>query len=400
MSLYSQLTEEQKFIVKSTVPLLESAGPELTSYFYRRMLGEHPELKNVFNMSHQTSGKQPFALFSAIAAYAKNIDDISVLNHAVSRIANKHTSLNIKPADYDIVGHNLIETLRELAPDALTPDVESAWRAAYSALAEAFINLEENIYQANEDKLGGWRGPREFKLTEKKIESERVKTLVFEPLDGLPVAPYHAGQYIGIELDIPDQENAQMRQYSLSKQSTNDSYQISVKREIVGTSGVVSNFLHDGLRLGDTVKLHAPAGDFTIKHQDRPIVLVSAGVGITPLQSMLESLAEKKYDYQVYFLHACETPDQHSFKNRLRTLKQQLNLTSHIWYNYDPIQGENLHHGYMDLTLVKDDLPISAADFYLCGPVAFMQFAKQQLLTLGIENNRIIYEIFGPHEDF
>ncbi len=400
MSLYSQLTEEQKTIVKSTIPLLESAGPELTLYFYKRMFRENPELKNVFNMSHQTSGAQPFALFSALAAYATNIDDITVLTAAVSRIANKHTSLNIQPADYQIVGHHLIESLRELAPDALTEEVEAAWKAAYGALAEVFINAEEDIYKFNESKDNGWRGAKEFRLVEKKIESELVKSLVFEPTDGTGVSEYQAGQYIGIQLTIPGQENTQLRQYSLSDKPNGENYRISVKREIIGTPGIVSNYLHDGLRLGDTVNLFAPAGDFLLKNQDRPIVLISAGVGITPMQSIVETLADKSYDYKVSFLHACETPDQHSFKKRIKALQGKLNLTSHTWYKNEAVNSENIHHGFMDLSQIQDELPINDGDFYLCGPVAFMQFAKQQLTTLGIDSDRIIYEVFGPHKDF
>ncbi|MFC6669372.1 globin domain-containing protein [Marinobacterium aestuariivivens] len=114
-------------IVQSTLPLLESAGSALTEHFYARMFRENPELKEVFNLSHQHSGQQPVALFNAIFAYARYIDNPGVLAQAVERIAQKHTGFLIRPEQYDIVGHHLLETLRELAPDAATPEVLEAW---------------------------------------------------------------------------------------------------------------------------------------------------------------------------------------------------------------------------------------------------------------------------------
>ncbi|MFT6899629.1 MAG: nitric oxide dioxygenase, partial [Paraglaciecola sp.] len=136
--------------VKSTIPLLESAGVAITDHFYKRMFSHNPELKNIFNMANQTNGRQQFALFSAIAAYAKNIDNLSVLGETVERVAHKHTSFFIQPQHYDIVGHHLIETLRELAPEDFTPDVEQAWTEAYGALANIFINREEDLYSQTE----------------------------------------------------------------------------------------------------------------------------------------------------------------------------------------------------------------------------------------------------------
>ncbi len=149
-------------IVKSTVPLLEGAGVAITNHFYQRMFQVNPELKDIFNMTNQHSGRQQFALFSAIAAYAKNIDNLSVLTETVERVAHKHTSFFIQPEHYDIVGHHLIETLRELAPDAFTPEVEQAWTEAYGVLANIFTGRERQLYNQTEQKPGGWYGPRRF----------------------------------------------------------------------------------------------------------------------------------------------------------------------------------------------------------------------------------------------
>ena len=130
-------------------------------------------------MANQHSGRQQVALFEAIAAYAKNIENLAVLTAAVERIAQKHTSFNIKAPHYAIVGHHLIETLRELASDAFTPNVEEAWTKAYQFLAQIFVNREAELYQERGDTLGGWRDARAFNLVEKKIESKLVTSFIF-----------------------------------------------------------------------------------------------------------------------------------------------------------------------------------------------------------------------------
>lgn len=393
-------TDQTMATIKATIPLLQSAGTAITEHFYNRLFTHHPELKNIFNMSNQSSGRQKQALFDAIAAYAMNIDNLGALKEAVERIANKHTSLNIQPEHYKVVGHHLIETLRELAGEAFTPEVEEAWTTAYGVLADVFIGREEEIYSSNEQSQGGWRGERQFRLVEKRIESELVKSLVFEPVDGGKVIDFKPGQYIGIRLQRDVFENDEIRQYSLSAAPNGETYQISVKREIIGVPGTVSNYLHDGLRLGDVVELYAPAGDFFLQETQKPVALLSAGVGLTPMVAMLDTLAKQNYAQPVTYVHACESVEQHSFKKRVFNLSEKLDLTAHTWYKNDHSAEANTHHGFMDLALIETDLPITDGDFYLCGPVAFMRFGKQQLVTLGVSEDRIHYEVFGPHDAF
>jgi len=392
------LTQQQISNVKSTVPVLESAGTVVTEHFYDRMFKHNPEVKHIFNMSNQHSGKQQFALFSTIVSYAKYLDTPEVLAEMVERIANKHTSMNILPEQYEIVGHHFLESLRELIPEYYTAEVEEAWALAYEQLANIFIQRESKIYQSNKEQVGGWSGAREFVLVEKRIESELVKSLVFQPADGGEVAGYKPGQYLGIEVQPEGHEYREIRQYSLSAAPRTDTYQISVKREIVGRPGIVSNYLHDGLRLGESVTLYAPVGDFYVELGDSPLVLISAGVGITPMQAILESVVANNPQRAVYFLHACEHPAQHSFKRQHQNMKKDANLHLYTWYKNEAESAEGTFHGFMDISLI-DDLPLQDGDFYLCGPAAFMGFAKQQLLTMKVDDERIHYEVFGPHED-
>ncbi|WP_068546044.1 NO-inducible flavohemoprotein [Thalassotalea crassostreae] len=389
------LTDSHIDIVKSTIPLLENAGPALTEHFYKRMFSHNPELQDIFNMSNQHTGRQQVALFEAIAAYAKNIDNLSALTSAVERIAQKHSSFNIQAKHYEIVGMHLIETLRELAPDAFTTDVEDAWTQAYLFLAKIFISRESELYKLRETSFGGWAGARKFTVVETKQESELVKSVVFAPVDGQAVIDYAPGQYLGVEVTPKGSKYKEIRQYSLSAAANGKTYRISVKREVNEVPGIVSNFIHNHLNVGDEVNLYAPAGDFYFVDRDAPVVLLSAGVGITPMQSIIETLAARDYIKPVYFLHACENSQQHSFATRVEELTTNRPWQRFTWYRNETSENENIGHGMMNLAPLE--LPLADGDFYLCGPIAFMQFAKQQLLDLGVAESRVHYEVFGPH---
>lgn len=388
------LTQEHINIIKSTIPLLESAGPALTQHFYQRMFSHNPELKHIFNMTHQKTGRQSVALFEAIAAYAKHIDNLAALTSAVERIAHKHTSFNIQPEHYQIVGYHLLETLREFAPEAFTQQVEEAWTAAYFFLAQVFIDREGALYLERNHALGGWRDGRTFVVQEKRVESEYVTSFILVPADGGAVLDYQSGQYIGIEVTPEGSDYREIRQYSLSQGSNGKDYRISVKREGVGSDnpGVVSHYLHNKVKVGDSVKLYAPAGDFFYVERNRPVVLISAGVGATPMQAILHTLAEQNKS-GVTYLYACNSAKEHTFAQETAKLVAEHGWQQQAWYR-DEV-SEHALQGEMQLT--QASLPVQDGDFYLCGPIGFMQYVVQQLLELGVEKERIHYEVFGPH---
>lgn len=385
-------------VVKSTIPLLENAGSALTAHFYQRMFAQNPELQHIFNLTNQDTGRQQVALFEAIAAYAKHIDDLAHLSSAVERIAQKHTSFNIQPDHYQIVGYHLIETLRELAPDAFTSEVEEAWTAAYGFLAGIFIDREGQLYLERKAAAGGWQGKRAFNIAAKKKESELVTSFTLVPVDGKNVINYQSGQYLGVEVMPSGSEYTEIRQYSISQAANDSSYRISVKRELGcdNPHGVVSNYLHDHIAVGDTVSLYAPAGDFYFVDRKTPVVLVSAGVGITPMQSMLETLEQQGYQHPVHFYHACKGIEQHSFDTRNQSICDEQAWDYKVWYHNSASELPNKFKGLMHFDC--ESLPLNDGHFYLCGPIGFMKFAKQALLDKGVADERIHYEVFGPHE--
>ncbi|MCF2857031.1 NO-inducible flavohemoprotein [Pseudoalteromonas sp. SMS1] len=377
-------------LVKDTIPLLANAGTQVTDHFYKRMFSHNPELLNIFNVSNQKSGKQQFALFSALAAYATHIDNPAVLSEAINRINHKHASLNILPEHYPIVGTHLLATLEEMFPNECTPEIIAAWAEAYGFLADLFITQEEGLYQQSENKLGGWRGKRRFAISKIVQESEVIKSLYLTPIDGRQVATYSPGQYLAIECQVEGQENRQIRQYSLSQSAKSDHYRISVK-----TDGLISSHLHT-LEVGDEVDAYPPAGDFVLKINQAPKVLVSAGVGITPMMAMLETLAEQGTTAPCLFLHACRNQNERAFTQSIDNFKVSLpQLQTQTWIEAD---AQHEHSGLMQLNALKPLLPITDGEFYLCGPSGFMAFIKSQLIELGVEQSRILYEVFGPHE--
>ncbi len=387
-------------IVKSTIPLLENAGVEVTDYFYKRLFKHNPEMKDIFNLTNQATGRQQFALFSAVAMYAQNIDNLSELGELVERVAQKHTSLNIQPDQYQIIGHHLIETLREMAPNDFTDEVADAWIEAYGLLADILIGRERDLYQASADQQGGWRGPRLFKVKEKVSESELVTNFTFVPVDGGEVRDYSPGQYIAVRVKPKNAENVEIRQYSLSDKYNPDSYRISVKKESSPELGMVSNHLHDHLNVDDTVELMPPAGAFFLKHDDKPTVLISAGVGITPMMAILETMVDKGIKQPILFLHACKNSQQHSFQQRVENLSStNIDMKNFYWYSNERPVENNGYTGVLDLNTVRENLPVIDGHFYVCGPIEFMRFIKLQLRVLGVSLDRIHYETFGPHDD-
>ncbi|WP_024610312.1 NO-inducible flavohemoprotein [Pseudoalteromonas sp. TB64] len=391
------LSDKTIEIVKSTVPLLAEAGTVVTDHFYKRLFSHNPELKNIFNMANQDTGRQQFALFNALAAYAQNIDNLAVLKEALTRINHKHTSLNILPEHYPIVGAHLIGTLKELLPEQFTPDVEYAWREAYGVLADICITEEAALYEHSKNKHGGWAGTRAFEITNKQAESELVTSFTLTPVNGEAVITHKPGQYLGIKVKPEGAEYEEIRQYSISQKSNAKNYRISVKKELQPKPGMVSNHLHS-LEQGAIVELYPPAGDFFLRNNTNPAVFISAGVGQTPMLAMLETLLSDNSNQNIMYLHACENTQQHSFSKHLNDLAtKNSHLQIMTWFN-QVTEGADFT-GLMNLSVIETQLPLSNGDFYLCGPAGFMAFIKNQLLELGVKSENIHYEIFGPHQD-
>lgn len=386
------LNAEQRAIIKATVPLLETGGETLTTHFYQMMLNEYPEVRPLFNQAHQASGDQPRALANGVLMYARHIDQLEQLGGLVGQIINKHVALQILPEHYPIVGRCLLRAIEEvLGKDIATTEVIDAWGAAYGQLADILINAEESLYKQKEEADGGWRGIREFRLARRVVESREIVSFYFAPVDGKPVLKAEPGQYIGLRLMIDGVEHR--RNYSLSALCDGGEYRISVKRE---SGGTVSNYLHDQLMVGDTLQLFPPAGDFTLAASDKPLVLISGGVGITPTLAMLE--AALPTGRPVHFIHCARNGQVHAFREWLDTQAAQHPQLKRF---YCYAEADDAAHanavGLLDQHLLGKWLPRERdVDVYFLGPKPFMAAVKRQLLALGVPEQQTRYEFFGP----
>ena len=386
------LCAEQRALIKATVPLLESGGEALTTHFYRLMLAEHPEVRPLFNQAHQASGDQPRALANGVLMYAKHIDQLEQLGGLVSQIVNKHVALQVLPEHYPIVGACLLRAIREvLGSDVATDEVIAAWAAAYQQLADILIGTEERIYSATEEAPGGWRGARRFRIARKVPESEEITSFYLQPEDGDAVIAHKPGQYIGLRLIINGEEVR--RNYSLSAASNGSEYRISVKRE---TGGLASNRLH-AMGEGETLELFAPAGDFTLEPSDKPLVLISGGVGITPTLAMLEEALQTSRP--VHFIHCARNAGVHAFRNTVDALAERHQQLKRF-YCYEEHWGDGAQPdgiGLLTEERLASWLPVDRdLDAYFLGPKPFMAAIRCQLKALGVPEQQTRYELFGP----
>lgn len=396
------MNQNQIEIIRATVPLLEERGVELTRYFYRRMLDGDSQVRRFFNPSHLRNGGQQEALAGAICAYAKHIDNPGALASAVELIAHKHVSLMIRPEHYPIVGKHLLGSIQEVLN--LSPDdpVVQAWAAAYRQLADIFIQREQQLYKQQEKVKNGWTGFKELRVVRKCVESDLIASFYLENESG-GVPLHKPGQYITVKLPdtVPFHST---RNYSLSCAPNEKFYRISVKRE-EGRGvppGNVSNYLHQNVQENDTLLVGPPCGEFfldTASDCRRPLVLLSGGVGITPLLSMLHASLQDCPERKVYFFHAARHSGVHAFRREVQELAQSHdNLEFRFIYSEpnDDDRRQNHARGFIDSLFLKKHLPSNDCDFYFCGPRPFMMNVNECLRDWKVPEERLSFEFFGP----
>jgi len=386
------LTAQQRTLIKATVPLLETGGEALTRHFYQLMLGEYPQVRPLFNQAHQASGDQQRALANGVLMYARNIDRLEALGPLVGQIVSKHVALQILPEHYPIVGSCLLRAIREvLGAEIATDEVIDAWGAAYGQLAQILIDAEENAYAANATASGGWRGARDFRVAQKIVESEEIVSLHLVPADGGALLDFQPGQYIGLRLQLDGEEVR--RNYSLSACGNGREYRISVKRE---PGGKASNHLHDQVQVGDRLELFPPAGEFVLRESSKPLVLISAGVGITPALSMLE--AARDHGRPIHFIHCARHAGVHAFRDWVEAQTEARPQVRHFVCYSEPRDEDRSHaEGLLSREQLAEWLPEERdLDAYFLGPKPFMAQVKKHLRELGVPEQQSHYEFFGP----
>ncbi|MET9893828.1 globin domain-containing protein [Streptomyces sp. NPDC006465] len=394
------LSEPSASTVRATLPVVGAAIGEITERFYSGLFTAHPELlRDQFNRGNQAAGTQRQALAGSIAAFATYLVEHpdERPDAMLNRIAHKHASLGVAPDQYKVVHEHLFAAIVEVLGDAVTAEVAAAWDEVYWLMANALIAIEKRLYdeQADDGVLRPWV------VTERVEETADVATFRIRPADGGPLPDFRAGQYVSVGVRLPDGAR-QIRQYSLSSAPGSPVRQISVKRVraeenpggAASPEGEVSDHLHAHVREGSVLEVSAPYGDLVLDDTDAPVLLASAGIGVTPMIAMLEQLAVSGHKAPVTVVHADRSPAEHALRADHEAFAGKLaDAETHFWYEHPEPGHPADRTGLVDLSGVTVQPGTHA---YLCGPLPFMRAVRTQLLGKGVPAADIHYEVFGP----
>lgn len=398
------LTETSTEVIRATLPVVGAAIDEITAIFYPRMFAAHPELeRDLFNRGNQSQGEQQKALAGSIAAFAalQVGADAGRADLIMSRIAHKHVSLGITPEQYKIVHEHLFAAIVEVLGEAVTPAVAAAWDEVYWLMADTLIAMEAGMYaDAGLEPGDVWRTVR---VARRVLQSPETVSFILASTDGSPLPDYLPGQYISLQIPMADGAR-QIRQYSLVGAPTASEWQISVKAvpgavAADGTeipAGEMSNHLYRNVFEGDELRVSHPAGDLVLEDGDAPLLLVSAGIGCTPMIGMLNHLADTDDARAVSVVHADRSPAHHAHRAELTELVQRIpSAAMHRWYeDFGTNTGvDNVNGGRADLSTIAI---ADGTQVYLCGPMPFMISVRETLLAREVPAESIHYEVFGP----
>ena len=296
-------------------------------------------------------------------------------------------------------GHSREQLQRALQLPALS----QGWQESFQAMLEQESSSKAvagNPGLANEEQPPAWPGFRQMRVKEIRKESDSVTSFVLVPSDGPPLPAFQAGQFVVLRLLVDPQKPPILRSYSLSDLPVADHFRISVKKE---SNGLASAFLCNHAREGDLLDVSAPRGSFTLRPGDNPIVLISAGVGATPVMSMLHALASETSQRQVWWIHGARNRPEQPFAEESRLLLKQLSRgRGYIVYSRpaatDQIGADFDAPGHIDAALLERIGVSQSSDFYLCGPSSFLEGMRSGLRNWGVSDGNVHTEIFGALE--
>lgn len=387
--MISKANEE---IIQATLPVVASNLGSIVNKFYELLLTNHPELTNVFNITNQKTGTQPQALGSSIATFAMNYKDINSIRSMIEMIAHKHCSVGVKPEQYAIVGTTLLAAIDAVLGAAVTDEIRNAWAEFYWEFANILIKEEGDLYST---KYSDFKG---FKLVNKVDEAKNAFSLYLEPLDGV-INNLSPGQYISIKVNLGTTE--QIRQYSVSDFVENKYIRITLKREANYDEDTiaVSEFIYKNLQINDICQISAPFGTFTLDDNSNNMVFISAGIGITPLMCMLESIHKNNDKRKVQFVYLTENSDYHVFKQQLSDI-QLANCSKHVYYS-NPNENDVLGKDYENTLFNEQEIQNLASantTYYLCGSNNLIDSVTTVLVKNGVSDSNIRHEVFLPNK--
>ena len=283
------------------------------------------------------------------------------------------------------------------------PALSKGWQSSFQAILEQESGpkpVEGNPGLANEEQAPAWPGFRRMRVANIHKESDSVTSFGLAPIDGQPLPVYQAGQFVVLRLLVEPGKSPVLRSYSLSDLPAADHFRISVKSE---SNGIGSSFLCNRAREGDLLDVSAPRGSFTLRPGQNPVVLLSAGVGATPVMSMLHTLAAERSQREIWWIYGARNRVEHPFAEESRSLLKQLSRgRGYIVYSrpaaIDQVGADFDAPGHIDTALLEKIGVPQGSDFYLCGPSSFLQNMRDGLRNWGVLAGNVHTEVFGSLE--
>jgi len=386
MGLPAAMKPETVETIAATAPVVGPKAQDITKTFYTGMLKEHQSLLAYFNPANNVpiSTLQPDALAASIVAYASNIRDLSPLlvpKGPVAAICHRHCALGIIPPQYVLVHDNLMAAVGKILGDAVTPEIAAAWSEAVLFLAKACIDTEESLYKMAEQRSGGWSGLETFEVVEIKELAQDIKSFSFKAPRGSPIFGqafgFTEGQYLSLKVDPEGDGLTAPRHYTVTSPPGADFLQCTVKKV---QGGKVSTYLHEGAAVGDKVQLTAPFGIFTLESAAEPSVLMSAGIGVTPMVNFSKALGSSVS----LAVHVDRAPESAAYRDVFAASGRPL------LEKYTKSGGR-----VSPKDLVRETVEKAGVDnnFYICGPPSWMEEVSAELMKAGAKS--VETEVFG-----
>jgi ferredoxin-NADP reductase/MOSC domain-containing protein YiiM len=280
------------------------------------------------------------------------------------------------------------------------PALSKGWQSSFQAMLQQDLSSKTAVGNpglANEEPAPAWPGFRQMRVANTNKESDSVTSFILSPIDGQPLPLFQAGQFVVLRLHLDPDKPPVLRSYSLSDLPVADHFRISVKKEL---NGIGSSFLCNRVRGGDVLDVSAPHGSFTLLPGQSPVVLLSAGVGATPVMSMLHALVAEKSQREIWWIYRARNSVDHPFAEESRALLKQLARgRAYIVYSKPAATDQAGVHfdapGHIDAALLERIGVLRNSDFYLCGPTSFLQSLRDGLQNWGVLAENVHTEIFG-----
>jgi ferredoxin-NADP reductase/MOSC domain-containing protein YiiM len=303
-------------------------------------------------------------------------------------------------ADIDALLYLPGQTTEQLQRALRIPALSKGWQGSFQAMLQQDLSPKTaagNPGLADEEQAPAWQGFRQMRVTQIRKESASVTSFVLSPSDAQPLPVFQAGQFVVLRILVDPGKPPVLRSYSLSDLPAADHLRISVKSEL---NGIGSSFLCNHAREGDLLDVSAPRGSFTLHPGQNPVVLLSAGVGATPVMSMLHALAAEESQRNIWWIYGARNSADHPFAEESRSLVKQLSRgREYIVYSRpavtDQVGADFNAPGHIDTALLAKIGVLQGSDFYLCGPTSFLQSMRDGLQTWGVPAGNVHTEIFG-----